>query len=231
MRGVVMMTSCYASNRPDKLDWLKDLPTNIDYVIIRGNTELATEYEFQRETHQCVLRCSDTYAGLPEKIRAGFRFVYKEFNPDFIIKVDDDVVVNVPKLLEFIESNTGDYVGVATSCRGYAYCGGPLYYLSALALRYMKDMDITGLTEEDICVGRCANTHSIPIYCYKFHDFDYEKRHELIAYHDHNRILFPDPVVPPLVLLPNPITSETVNQTPRLPRLLITQAIRYNTYR
>ena len=220
-----MMTSCYRSNRPDKLVWVKDLPTNIDYVIIRGNTELATEYEFQRETHQCVLRCSDTYAGLPEKIRAGFRFVYKEFNPDFIIKVDDDVVVNVPKLLEFIHSNASEYAGVVTYYKGYAYCGGPLYYLSALALRYMKDMDITELTEEDICVGRCANKHGIPIYSYKLHHHNYQTRNEFVAYHDHDRILLPNtdavPVPAPAPPLPNPIT-------PRLPRFLITQGIRYN---
>jgi hypothetical protein len=212
-----MLTSCYSSNRPDKLHWIKELPSNIEYVIIRGNTQLTTNYEFKPETHECVLRCSDTYLGLPEKIRAGFRFVYKQFNPDFVIKVDDDVVVNVPKLLTFLESNTSDYAGVPTYYRGYTYCGGPFYYLSAVALGCMKDMDITGFTEEDICVGRCANKHGITIYSYKFHDFNYEKRDELIAYHDHNRILFPNPIVPPTPRVSN------------VPRFLITQGIRFNT--
>lgn len=202
MHGIVILTSCYSSNRPDKLEWLKELPPNIQYVIIRGNTNLTTDYVFQPETHECVLRCSDTYEGLPDKIRAGFRFVYKQFNPDFIIKVDDDVIVNVPRLLEFIESNTSDYAGVATYYRGYVYCGGPLYYLSSLALGYMKDMDITGFTEEDICIGRCASKNNIPIRNCKLHNHDYKRRDECIGYHDHNRVLFPEPVLPEPVIQP-----------------------------
>ena len=211
MKGVVMITSCYASSRSDKLLWVRDLPLDMSYVFIRGRLDLDRDYIYNKEAHECVLKCCDQYLGLPQKIKMGFKFVSQVLNPDYVIKVDDDVIVNVPKLIEFVKTNKSDYVGVATYHLGYSYCGGPMYYLSRRALDCMRNMSTEGLDAEDACVGRHAAVSGIPIHNVELYTNFHEKKDEFIAYHDHERIEFPDP---PKIIAPPPSASATATAKP-----------------
>jgi len=69
---------------------------------------LRADYSYNSESHECILRCPDTYLGLPYKTKAGLQFVYKQFNPSFVVKIDDDVLVNVPKLIQYTDSTQDD---------------------------------------------------------------------------------------------------------------------------
>ena len=192
-----MIISYHGSKRVPQLAWIRDIPPEIDYVVLRGNPELTEEYVYNQETHACTLRCQDNYDGLPQKIKAGLQFVYTYFNPSYVFKIDDDVVVNIPRLLAFSHTDD-DYVGRVTSNRcdsvnvSLTYCAGPIYYLSHYALAHIKDMDAQAFTSEDINVGWHAARCGIPIRNIFLYTDNINNAGEFIAYHDWNRILFPD---------------------------------------
>ena len=196
-RGVVMIISCYSSNRVPLLTWIKDIPPTLDYVIVRGDINLQSDYSYKSESHECILRCPDTYVGLPHKIKAGLKFVYKQFNPSFVVKIDDDVLVNVPKLLEYTQSTQDDYAGNVTynySPReglSTLYCTGPIYYLSSTALKCLQDMDSSVFNAEDACVGKhLIETCKLPVHNIQIYTDDFHQKNNFIAYHDWKRIVF-----------------------------------------
>ncbi len=192
-----MITSCYSSNRVPLLTWIKDIPPTMDYVILRGDMNIQNEFIYNSDSHECILRCPDTYNGLPHKIKAGLQFVYKQFNPSFVVKIDDDVIVNIPKLIQYIESKRDDYAGVVTYnyCPSKnlksVYCGGPVYYLSSRALTCLQDMDATFSSSEDTNIGaHLIEKCNLPVHNIHLYTDDFDQKDSYIAYHDHKRIVF-----------------------------------------
>jgi hypothetical protein len=168
----------------------------MDYVILRGDVNLRDDFIYNSESHECVLRCPDTYVGLPHKIKAGLKFVYNHFNPSFVVKIDDDVVVNVRKLIEYAETTKDHYAGHVTynynpdQGLSTVYCGGPIYYLSSVALKCLQDMDSTVFSAEDACVGKhLIETCKIPVHNLHLYTDELEQRDNHIAYHDSKRIV------------------------------------------
>lgn len=192
-----MIISCNASKRVSQLDWIRDIPPDVDYVVLRGNPDLSPDYVYNPDTHDCMLRCPDNYDGLPQKVKAGLQFVYTHFNPSYVFKIDDDVIVNIPRLLEF-STTDDDYAGRVTYnyCNniGVSYCAGPIYYLSGNALKQMKDMNDKMFMSEDMNVGWHAAQCGIPLRNVILYTDDLQEAGEFIAYHDCKRILFPVPV-------------------------------------
>jgi hypothetical protein len=191
-----MIISCYSSNRVPLLNWIKDIPQTIDYVVLRGDPNLQRETEYNAGTHDCILRCPDSYVGLPHKIKAGLQFVYRQFNPSFVVKIDDDVLVNVTRLLEYTRTSRDHYAGHVTynySPReglSTVYCGGPVYYLSSTALKCLQDMDSSVFSAEDACVGKhLIEKCKIPVRSIHLYTDDLEQRDKYIAYHDSERIV------------------------------------------
>lgn len=196
-RGVIMIISCYSSNRVPLLTWIKDIPSTVDYVVLRGDLNLQTETMYNARSHECVLRCPDTYLGLPHKIKAGLQFVYKQFNPSFVVKIDDDVVVNVPKLVAYTQTTQGHYSGNVTynyspgERLNTVYCGGPMYYLSSTALKCLQDMDSTVFSSEDACVGKhLIEKCKLPVHNTHLYTDVFDQKHNFIAYHDCKRVIF-----------------------------------------
>lgn len=195
--GCIMITSCYSSNRVPLLTWIKDIPPTMNYVILRGDMNLQSDYSYNSESHECILRCPDTYLGLPYKIKAGLQFVYKQFKPSFVVKIDDDVLVNVPKLIQYIESTQDEYAGIVTYnyCPGKnlksVYCGGPVYYLSSRALTCLQDMDADFSPSEDTNVGaHLIEKCNLPVHNIHLYTNQFDKKDSYIAYHDHERVVF-----------------------------------------
>jgi len=192
-----MIISCYSSNRVPLLTWIKDIPPTLDYVVLRGDPKLQGEFVYKSESHECILRCPDTYLGLPHKIKAGLQFVYKQFNPSFVVKIDDDVLLNIPKLLEYTQSTQDHYAGKVTynySPRegiSTVYCGGPMYYLSSKAVSCLQDMDSNAFLAEDACVGKhLIEKCKLPVHNVHLYTDDFHQKNNFIAYHDWERTGF-----------------------------------------
>jgi len=180
---MLMICSHKRSTTLPKLKWIQTIP--FEFVILHGDPDLDTEVSYDPVTHIATLRCPDDYKGLPHKIRAGFRFVHSNFNPEYVFKIDDDVIVNMDALARTVLTlRFADYAGVVTCTSNRTnYCGGPLYYVSRTSLEKLQDMDPTVSDAEDICVGTCLRTcimQSVELYTDEWKD-------GAIAFHDKER--------------------------------------------
>ena len=194
MRGCLMIVSHKSSTSLSKLKWIQELSNfDIDYVIITGDP-LLPQPTYNAETHTAVLPCRDDYIGLPDKIKAGFQYVEQTFNPSFVCKVDDDILLNTQRFIEWqaaTKSTRYDYVGKIVHAYETIYCGGPMYYVSRKALLALQDMDTTFHTAEDICVGNwLAKTCKTGItWCFPLYTDFIEEKDIHIAYHDRDNHL------------------------------------------
>jgi hypothetical protein len=154
-------------------------------VILNGNLDQEEEFIYDEESHVVTLKCPDDYVGLPHKIKAGFRFVKKRFDPEFVFKIDDDIFVDLDKLFEPLKTLGSDYAGVISHTNQVIYFGGPLYYVSRKSIDMLQVMDACYSDSEDICVGNClkyTNRRHFP-----FYTDDINEGSTAIAYHDHKR--------------------------------------------
>ncbi len=110
-RIVVMVISCEANRRKQesmRQTWLKDLKTaNIEHVFIEGNPSL------DRPVHlgdTIFVNCPDTYEYLSHKVYKAIKVINKTYDPDFILKTDDDCIYNIQKILE-IDLHSYEYIG------------------------------------------------------------------------------------------------------------------------
>ena len=183
-----------ASPRIQELEWLNDIPPSLDYVIVKGNPELDSDYIHDTETHTCILKVNDSYDNLARKMKRAYEFIINTFNPTFLIKIDDDVIVNVYKLLKVIKTlQVYDYCGLFAYDNRHLYCGGPMYYMSNRALHYTKyidekDIELFGY-KEDVCVGKTLLKYCVNSHCVHFYTNDISKYPYFVAYHDCNRIV------------------------------------------
>ena len=193
-KGCILILSHMASTRIQELEWLNDIPPSLDYVIVKGNPELDSDCIHDIDTHTCILKVDDSYDKLALKMKRAYEFIINTFNPTFLIKIDDDVIVNVYKLLKVIKTlQVYDYCGIITYYNRTLYCGGPVYYMSNRALHYTKyidekDIQLFGFME-DACLGKTLFKHSVNSYCFHFYTNDISKYPYFAAYHDVKRIV------------------------------------------
>jgi hypothetical protein len=194
---MIMLLSCNANRW--KLGrivegWLA--PCKIPYVIIIGNglqhheaASADVKCTFDEETRELRIDCDDGYDGLSYKIAYGIRDITARFAPDYLIKVDDDIILNPDSLHRFIEICRGaklDYCGNASTRSLPKYtvygvdkyrwpenkgqfllppnstCSGPLYFLSAAAMKVIAShMDPTRCRYEDVNVSLTLEGHKI----------------------------------------------------------------------
>ena len=79
-----------------KSSWLDNCP--IPYVIVLGKPDINTEYTYNPINRIFTIKCEDNYDCLVHKVKVAVTCIMKEFNPDYIIKCDDDVYIDVDKL-------------------------------------------------------------------------------------------------------------------------------------
>ena len=101
---MLMILSCFKNLEHIsyiKSCWLEKCP--LPYVIILGDENLDTEYTYDQINKILTVKCGDNYHSLVHKVKAGISCIMKEFNPDYIIKCDDDVIVNNDKIQEYAD--------------------------------------------------------------------------------------------------------------------------------
>lgn len=85
-------------------NWLN--PSNIPYVILVGNPNIPrSSYKYDASSNILQIGCEDNYDEIVHKIAYGISAVVKLFDPLYILKIDDDVIINVPLLHAFMQSN------------------------------------------------------------------------------------------------------------------------------
>lgn len=149
-----------------KETWLKDLPSNLIYFHVIGDTELGDDYKFDQEERILYVNVQDDYNSLPKKVIHAYEAVYNEYKFKYIFKTDDDqnvVSTNIFGILsQILESSLqynvyhygGNIVDVKQSylsqyhtihpelpkdlpVKATKYCNGRFYFLFRSAVKYL----------------------------------------------------------------------------------------------
>ena len=171
-----------------KNTWLKELPSNIKYYHVIGNSELKNLFEFDNEERKLWVRNHDDYNSLPHKVINAYDAVNQTYDYKYIMKTDDDQQVlscfqffsTLTKLFEsptFSYNYGGFIVDVKLphisqyyrihpelprnlKIEAIKYCNGRFYFLSSNAVQYLinKREDISKEYLEDYAVGYYLNS-------------------------------------------------------------------------
>ena len=184
-----MLISCRANvGRWNRIreGWLD--ASGFPFVIIVGATNNIEEYD--ESTHVLSVPCDDTYDALPVKVALALRAVRDRFHPEFVLKIDDDVVASPTILASLLGHSHGipdhvQYGGCVVQINSMTnhggskftsqkrtpihvratYCGGPAYYLGAKALDILAAHMTSGVMNdvrfEDVLVGLTLQRHGI----------------------------------------------------------------------
>lgn len=191
-RGKLMVLIVSCKKNRDKQDliretWAKDLSeAGIEYKFIEGDPSLNDPIMFD---DRLLVSTPDTYEYLSHKIWRALNAAYQIDEINHILKIDDDCVCNVEKLLEFRHEQY-DYMGTDISIGGQSfidwhfgstsnkqisnlifeiednvtwYDGQGGYFLSKNAADKILNLDIEDFQHilEDYAVGRELQKHGI----------------------------------------------------------------------
>lgn len=110
-RIVFMIISCKGNRHKQdaiRTTWLKELNVaNIEYVFIEGNPAIEKTVQLD---DRLFVKSQDTYEYLSHKIYGSIKAIREIYNPDYILKIDDDCACNVQKFLE-IDFKEFEYLG------------------------------------------------------------------------------------------------------------------------
>jgi hypothetical protein len=141
--------------------WLKEV--NLPYIILYGDESIEHDYHYNKDENTLIVKCPDTYEYITLKLACAYKAILnisETSNITGIFKIDDDVVVNLKELYNYIDTfDKNDYVGHAhrtnkTICSHHQskvsnnllknltftlqaldFCYGPMYFLSKKALQ------------------------------------------------------------------------------------------------
>lgn len=142
--------------------WLKNV--NLPYVIVYGDETIKDDYLYKKDENVLIVKTPDTYEYITLKLACAYKALLnipETNNVTGLFKIDDDVVVNVNRLHNYVSSPLkDDYTGHAYLIKDKAPCShhqtkvkddllknitftfnlsqicyGPMYYLSKHALQ------------------------------------------------------------------------------------------------
>lgn len=145
-----------------KKTWLSKV-TKIPFYHVLGNEHLHTDFVFHEEERTLTVKVKDDYNSLPAKVIAAYEAVYKTFQFKYLLKTDDDQVVNTDspqQLLQVIwnlaDKKDSHYGGFVVNVemphiskyhqvhpelpkdvivQRTKYCSGRFYFLSSMAVQ------------------------------------------------------------------------------------------------
>jgi hypothetical protein len=166
-----------------KNTWLKQLPFNIKYYHVIGNSELKNPFEIDDEERKLWVKTKDDYISLPHKVITAYDAIDKTYDYKYIMKTDDDQQVSscfqfFSTLTKLFDSPNFSYhyggfivdVKIPHISQYYRihselphnlkieaikYCNGRFYFLSCMAVKDIltKKNNISNEYLEDYCVG------------------------------------------------------------------------------
>ncbi len=181
MNGIFLILSCKKYSKRQQAvtnTWKNKLNKLFKSFFIVGDLTIENEYQFDYINDIIYVKCRDEYDFLPHKVKLGIKAI-STLNPDWIIKIDDDMVLDCEKFQNWLTHhyNKDDYIGRlqngSEGWENYAperyvleknknpyfrkralYCAGPCYYLSKKAYQCLIDnMDPEYCKLEDVNVG------------------------------------------------------------------------------
>lgn len=126
--------------------WVNDAKCDVRFFLGGG--------EKQRDD-EVILDVDDGYEGLPEKVKAMFRWALEQ-EYQMALRMDDDVYLRPERALEcapFGLDYSGRVRGASDMMHPWPYCSGFCYWLSDVAMRLVVNSSVTDQAE-DRMVGR-----------------------------------------------------------------------------
>lgn len=112
-----------------KETWLSNLPSNYEFRIFTADEN--SNETVDDGTNVILGNVHDDYEHLPEKVINAFDYINKNFEYDYIAKIDDDVYFN-PVALDNEDFDGYDYIGkfMKTEQSIIEFATGPSYFIS-----------------------------------------------------------------------------------------------------
>jgi len=213
----IMILSCKAlqKRREAMKETLSQVHGNFTFVFLEGDEDQVQEFIFNDKTRVLSLKCGDSYDYLTHKTKYGISACRKLFAFNYLIKMDDDIViqpVSLSNFIKFCQVCDKDYLGckqlnpITESNYGsekytleknkqpivlpsIPYMGGPCYCLSVKACDIIKDhMDENGIRFEDFNVGLTLYNHDMEaVHCPLYTDYEHTLQPFHVGLHDVNR--------------------------------------------
>ncbi len=202
---IILCMSCYKNTDFfNNIEWVRKYEIikskyNIECYRVLGKNNISIDSKIP------MIECDvpDTYEYLISKLFYSIRKVYELHEDlDYLIKVDDDVEIDIDRLVSFIENINYDYIGKEhslnyshESSHHFGKCndnylnnkiihvppfrsaGGPLYILSKKSVIHLKNNKIPNpyddLLFEDIYVSQILFHNGIELYSYEIYSDDF----------------------------------------------------------
>jgi len=179
---IIFIMSC--KKNKSKVESLKSLWLNacgFKYVIVMADPNLKSPFQHDIYTNELIVKCPDNYDSLSLKVLLGIKAIDNIFKPKGIFKIDDDVLIRIQQLRNFVKialRESIDYAGKVTfdinqwslyhqgRCvaeklnnepqfiPNVPYARGPIYYLSKKSIKVIiKTMQAKDHLYEDVLIG------------------------------------------------------------------------------
>ena len=206
---MILLLSCYANaGRWARIreGWLE--ACGIPFVIAVGDPTMEPgTSRFTEGTRLLTIGCDDGYDDLTAKVAGAVRAIRQRFDPEFLFKIDDDVIADpqkvashtcIPANVQYcgkVVNHTSATVCGITKFRRPAnrtvsrvdanYCAGPIYLLRRRAIQVLADhMDPSTSKYEDVAVGLTLAAHGIEPTDAKMYSDDRAESSGCVAWHD-----------------------------------------------
>lgn len=160
MKILVAVTNCWMYRKRQEAirnTWLKDVPEHVDVKFFLGRPPAGTPTDGSVKINpdEIIVDVDDSYTGLPAKTREMCRYALKN-GYTHLFKTDDDVYVQLGRLVAANSRDLGDYVGRKRGPSGVwpaPYASGFSYWLSQRAMNLIAEAKLTDDPAEDRWVG------------------------------------------------------------------------------
>lgn len=116
MKYALMLLGCRKNEYKRMLQvqtWIRHLPPDVLWFHVVGDPRIRRSKYFSDE-HLLVVKTSDKYEALTDKVSAAIRYIYEHFDVDAVVKADDKMVIHPEKMdlvVKRLMESRASYVG------------------------------------------------------------------------------------------------------------------------